>query len=136
MHHAFSKPRLFGDKKQQRHMSTLIVPQHNKTNRLMRPKTDGTNDPTKKINTNIYARQKYLLVHKTSTYDVSLYSKLECRVLLFVGWPLSSFLQLFLNFHNECIEMHIAKDSHIASFCSSESTQVCLRNTLIRQMQS
>ena len=33
--------------------------------------------------------------------------------------------------------MHIAIDSHAAApLCSSETTQVCLRNTLIRQTQS
>ena len=40
-------------------------------NRLMRPKTDSTNDPTKMINTKIYGRHQYLLlVHTTSTYQV------------------------------------------------------------------
>ena len=32
--------------------------------------------------------------------------------------------------------MHTAIDSHTAPLCSSETTQVCLRNTLIRQTQS
>ena len=56
-------------------------------NRLMRPKTDSTNDPAKRINTKIYGRHKYLpLVHTTSIH-VPLYSKLEHRVMLLVGWP-------------------------------------------------
>ena len=69
-------------------------------NRLMRPKTDGTNDPTKRINTRIYGRHKYLLLARTISTYVPLYSKLEHRVLLLNGWPLNSFLQLerFLNF--------------------------------------
>ena len=84
----------------------------------MRPKTDSTNDPTKLTNTKIYGRQKYLLVHKISTY-VPLYSNFEHRVLLLIGWPLSSFLQLerFLNF-----SLGIHRNAHSnnrLSYCSS-----------------
>ena len=67
----------------------------------MLPKTDGTNDPTKMINTkNIRKTQiSTLILVRKGTY-VPLYNKLEPRVLLLIGWPLSSFLQLerFLNF--------------------------------------
>ena len=102
MHHALSKTRLFGDKNQQRYMSTLI---HYTTteqgNRLMRPKTDNTNNPTKVNNTKICGKHKYLLLvyTKTSIY-VPLYGKREHRVLQLIGWPLSNSLQLkrFLNF--------------------------------------
>ena len=84
---------------------TAAIHEHNhctttkRDNRLMRPKTDGTNDPTTMINTKKYGRHKYLLLVRTTSTYVPLYGKLEHRVLLLIGWPLSSFLQLerFLN---------------------------------------
>ena len=87
-------------------------------NRLMRPKTDLTNDPTKVTNTKKLGRHKYLLlVHTRSTY-MPLYSKLENRVLLLIGWPLSSFLQLerFLNFS---LGIHRNASSNRLSYCTS-----------------
>ena len=76
-------------------------------------------------------------MHTASTY-VPLYSKLEHRVLLLIGWPLSSFLQLerFLNF-----SLRVHRNAHLdrLSYCSSlftRTTQVCLKNTVIRQTQS
>ena len=88
-------------------------------NRLMRPKTDGTNDPTKVINTKIYGRHKYLLLVRTTSTYVPLYGKLEHRVLLLIGWPLSSFLQLerSLNF-----SLRIHRNAHsdrLSCCCSS-----------------
>ena len=88
-------------------------------NRVMRPKTDSTNYPTKVTNTRIYGRHKYLLlVHTTSTYVPVLYSKLEHRVLWLIGWPLSSFLQLdrLLNFS---LGIHRNAHSDRLSYCSS-----------------
>ena len=84
-------------------------------NRLMRPNSHGANELD---NTKIYGRHKYLLAHITSTYYVSLYSKLERRVLLLVGWPLSSFLQMesFLNFSKR---MHGNAHSDRLPCCSS-----------------
>ena len=117
MHHAFRKPRLFGDINQQRYMSTHCTTTE-QDNRLMRPKTDSTHDPTKVINTKKYGRHKYLLVvHTTSTY-VPLYNKLEHRVLLPISWPLSSFFQLerFLNFS---LRIHRNAHSDRLSCCSS-----------------
>ena len=83
----------------------------------MRPKTYGTNDPTKMTNTRKYGRHKYLLLVHTSTYVPLQYSKLEHRVLLLIGWPLSSFLQLerFLNFS---LRMHRNAHSDRLSYCS------------------
>ena len=101
MHHAFSKPRFFGDKKQQRYMSTLIVLRQNKTMVSCAQKTDSTNDPTKMINTKINGRHKYLLVVHTTSIYVPLYSNVEHRVLLPIGRPLlSGFFQreTFLDF--------------------------------------
>ena len=58
-----------------------------------------------------------LLLRTTSTY-VPLYSKLEHRVLLLIGWPLSSFLQLdrFLNFS---LRIHRNAHSDRRSYFSS-----------------
>ena len=93
----------------------------------MRPETDSKNDPTKLTNTKMYGRHKYLLlVHTIGTYTIGTYttdSKLEHQVLLLIGWPLSSFLQLerFLIFsvgiHRNA---HSAVDSHAAPLCSSK----------------
>ena len=83
----------------------------------MRPTTDSTNDPTKIINTKLYGRHKYLLlVRATSTY-VPLYRKFEHRVMLLIGWPLSSFLRLerFLNFS---LRIHRNAHSDLLSYCS------------------
>ena len=94
MHHAFNKPRLFEDKNQKRYMSTLIVLQQNKTIvSCAQKQIASTNDPTKVTNTKIYGRHKYLLVNTASIY-ATLYSRLEHWVLLLIGWPPSSFLQL------------------------------------------
>ena len=85
-------------------------------------------------NTKNYGRHKYQLVHKPSTY-VPLNSNLEHRLLLLVGWPLSSFLQLerFLNF---LLGIHRNAHSDRLLYCyslSSETTQVCQWNTPISQ---
>ena len=69
--------------------------------------------------------QKYLLVH-TSAYE-PLFSKLEHRIILLIGWPLSSFLQLqrFLNFS---LGMHpnVRSDrlSHFSSLFIRNNTSV------------
>ena len=87
-------------------------------NRLMRPKTDGANDPAKVTNAKKYERHKYLLlVHTTSTYVPLLNSKLEHRVLLLNGWPLSSFLQLE-RFLNSSLRIHRNAHSDRLSYCS------------------
>ena len=86
-------------------------------NRLMRPKPDRTNDPTIVSNAKICARHKHLLVHETSTH-VPLYSKLEHRVLLLIGWPVSRFFQVE-KILNSSLGIHRNAQSDRLSYCSS-----------------
>ena len=80
-------------------MSTLVVLRQNKTIVSCAQK-QMAQMTLQKLSIQKYGRHKYLLLVRTTSTYVPLYSKLEHRVLLLIGWPLSSFLPLerFLNF--------------------------------------